>query len=51
MNDDSDSEYEFIDDATPGPGTYPNASTASTIASSIKNEKPNHHFGTSSQRF
>ena len=50
-DDDSEGDYEFVDDTTPGPGYYPNASTSSTIASQVKSESNNSHFGAKSIRF
>jgi hypothetical protein len=52
LEDDSetDSEYEFIEDATPGPGSYQYASTASTIASQVKSES-SCPFGSVGERF
>lgn len=47
---DSDSDLEFIDDTTPGPGSYHYASTASTIASQVKSENCQ-PFGSSGDRF
>jgi hypothetical protein len=45
---DSDDEYEYLEDATPGPGSYINLDTAG-----IKVRKPakSLHFGSTSKRF
>ncbi|KAL4442208.1 hypothetical protein ABPG74_009226 [Tetrahymena malaccensis] len=48
--DDSDSEYEYIEDATPGPGYYHNESTMSSIKTVGKPEKFQ-YFGTRQERF
>ncbi|EAR84117.1 sperm-tail PG-rich repeat protein (macronuclear) [Tetrahymena thermophila SB210] len=48
--DDSDSEFEYIEDATPGPGYYHNESTMSSIKTVGKPEKFQ-YFGTRSERF
>jgi len=36
---DSDSEYEYIDDATPGPGHYNNESVITAIKPKVKQER------------
>ncbi|KRX01964.1 hypothetical protein PPERSA_07609 [Pseudocohnilembus persalinus] len=48
--DDSDSEYEYIDDTTPGPGYYHNESVLSSIKPQTKKQKFQ-FFGTGSLRF
>ncbi|EGR27971.1 hypothetical protein IMG5_185540 [Ichthyophthirius multifiliis] len=46
----SDSEYEYIEDATPGPGSYLNQTQISSMKTTVKQEKFQ-YFGSKQQRF